>query len=370
MRLTVLAMAAVSAGCFLPPICLPPPNSPSTYSAQDNRPLHRIAFGSCFHQDNPPQVWNAILAENPEVFLFLGDNVYADTLEPDVMRATYAKLEAVDGYRKLRAHCPILAMWDDHDYGYNDAGAEHPKKRDAQSIFVDFFADPPESPRHTREGVYDAKVFGPPARRVQVILLDTRYFRGPLRTRGILKSATSTNTGPYVPNDDPAATMLGEAQWSWLAEQLKIEAELRIIVSSVQLLAEDHGYEKWMNLPLERERLFSLIRSSKADGVLIVSGDRHSAELSRIDDAVGYPLFDLTSSSLNRPRTPVPESNRHRVDAALAGTSENIFFAPNFGMILIDWEKKDPTVTLRIHDDRGRCVIRHKIPISALRSRK
>src|SRR5436190_18218787 len=80
-------------------------------------PLRRIAFGSCAHQDRPQPIWDAVVAARPDLFLFIGDTVYADTTDMDAMRATYARLAALPGYQKLLRTCPVLATWDDHDYG-------------------------------------------------------------------------------------------------------------------------------------------------------------------------------------------------------------------------------------------------------------
>jgi alkaline phosphatase D len=319
-------------------------------------PLRRIAFGSCAHQDRPQPIWQAVVASRPELFLFLGDTIYADTRDMAVMRKKYAQLAAIPGWQRLRKTCPVLATWDDHDYGANDAGAEYPKKDESQQVFLDFFGIPKDSPRRTRKGVYHAEAFGPPDRRVQVILLDTRYFRSPLKKRGKFVRGQ----GPYVPNPDKTATMLGEAQWKWLAEQLKVPARLRLLVSSIQVVAEDHGWEKWMNLPHERERLYKLLRDTKTAGVIILSGDRHLAELSMMDAGIGYPLYDLTSSGLNQGYQGWRklDTNRHRVAIMNQGN--------NFGLITIDWEQKDPVVRLQIRDEQGEITIQQKVPLSWL----
>ena len=151
--------------------------------------------------------------------------------------------------------------------------------------------------------------------------------------------------------------MLGAAQWSWLEEQLKIPAELRVLATSVQLLSDDHDYESWGVLPLERDRLLTLIRSTGASGLIVISGDRHHAELSALEgSAAGYPIYDLTSSSLNRP-TPHPhELNQHRV-------GEMVDVA-NFGVIEVDWERG--VVALRIHDERGAARLEHKVALASL----
>jgi alkaline phosphatase D len=328
------------------------------FGADPKAPLHRIAFGSCAHQDRPQPIWKAVVAAKPELFLFIGDTVYADTEDMKVMRAQYAKLAALAGYKKLLKTCPVLATWDDHDYGVNDGGAEYPKKRQSQQVFLDFFGVPKDSPRRKQEGVYHSAVFGPPGKRVQVILLDTRYFRSPLK-KG---KRNEDGRAPYVPNKDRKSTILGAAQWKWLGEQLRVPAELRLLISSIQLVPEEHGFEKWMNFPRERDRLYKLIHDSKASGVIVLSGDRHFAELSVMDAGIGYPLFDLTSSGLNQGsrRWRKPEANGHRLAIMNQGN--------NFGMVVIDWERKDPLVRLQIRDEEGDITIQHKVPLSLLKA--
>jgi alkaline phosphatase D len=331
----------------------------SSFGAGDNKPLSRIAFGSCVHQDRPQPIWERIVAAKPELFLMLGDNIYADTEDMTQMRRMYAQLAAQPGYKKLRGACPILATWDDHDFGANDAGAEYPKKKESQQLFLDFFGVPKVSPRRKQEGVYSAHVFGPKGKRVQIILLDTRYHRSPLKKDPKLPR----NKGQYVGNDDPNATILGAAQWKWLEAQLKVPAQVRLLCSSIQLVAEDHGFEKWMNFPRERQRLFRLIRDTKAAGVIVLSGDRHLGELSVMNAGIGYSLYDLTSSGLNmgNQRWRQLEPSRHRVAILDRGN--------NFGVVRIDWDNADPLIRLEIHDSDGEVVIRHKVPLSRLRPR-
>lgn len=323
----------------------------------DEGPLRRIAFGSCAKESKPQPIWEAILTGKPELFLFLGDNIYGDTNDMNVLKAKYAKLAVNPGYQRLKKSCRILATWDDHDYGANDAGAEYPHKRASQQLFLDFFSVPADSPRRQREGVYDAQIFGPPGQRVQVILLDTRYFRSPMQ-----KAAPSPprGVGPYVPSTDRTSTLLGETQWKWLEEQLKHSAQVRIIASSIQVISDEHGWEKWMNFPHERERLFRLLRDTKAGGVIFLSGDRHLADLSVMDGGVGYPLFDVTASGLTEaaPKHRLPEPNSKRIGGMPWGN--------HFGVIAIDWYQPDPVISMQIRDEAGEIRVQHKVPLSLL----
>ena len=187
--------------------------------------LRRIAFGSCAKEDRAQPIWSNVLASEPDLWIWAGDNVYGDTEDVAELRAKYALLAAIPGYAALRASVPILATWDDHDYGRNDAGVEFPRKRESQQAFLDFFGVPADSPRRTREGVYHAATFGPEGRRVQVILLDTRYHRSPLE-----EFETGTRRQDYRPTRERAATVLGAEQWRWLEARLREPADLRLIV--------------------------------------------------------------------------------------------------------------------------------------------
>ncbi len=319
--------------------------------------IDTIAFGSCIRQGKPQPVWEAVNALEPDVFLLLGDNVYADTTDMDAMRATYGMLAAEPGFVRLRSRCPIHATWDDHDYGANDAGAEYPMRAESEQIFLDFFEVPPNAPERGRPGVYSHQVYGPPGQRVQIILLDTRYFRSPLVRAPATPECPRVN---HAPNRDPGATVLGAEQWRWLGERLREPADLRILASSIQVIPEEHCYEKWANFPLERERLLRLVRETDARGLILLSGDRHLAEISRLPAAaVGYPLYELTSSGMNAGGAGEGETNRYRVGP------DNVR-ADNFGVVRVDWSKAPAELALEIHTADGRVAQRVEFPLAAL----
>ena len=319
----------------------------------------------------PMPIYDAIVGARPELFLFLGDNIYADIDEttsklipaakitPARIRSKYDVLGRHAGFQKLKATCPLLATWDDHDFGANDAGEEFVHKDESQRLFLDFFGAAATDPRRTQKGVYTAAVYGPPGKRVQVIMLDTRYHR-----TGLTKETTPRPGERYLryrPSTEPGATVLGEEQWKWLDAQLKQPAEVRLIGSSIQLVADEHGFEMWANFPKERERFYELVRSTKAGGVVVLSGDRHLGEISLDPTTVGYPLYDVTSSGLNQGSKGwrAPEKNSHRVAAMPYGD--------NFGMVLIDWTDDNPRLTLQLRDEDGDVMSAVKVRLSTLK---
>jgi len=312
--------------------------------------IRRIAFGSCCHQNKSQAIWDSITALQPELFLFLGDNIYGDSDDMAVMRAKYNKLRAVPGYQRLRKTCRILPIWDDHDYGRNDAGADYPFREESQQVFLEAFEIPPERRNHHGPGIYDAYRFGEGTRRVQVILLDTRYFRSPLRR---LDVPGKRSLGPYGENRDEQATLLGSSQWRWLETQLQQPADLRILASSIQVLAVDHHWERWQNFPRERERLLRLLGEAAPAPVVILSGDRHAGEIMRMEEnaplSPGFPLYEVTSSGMNQggggSRN---EPNRYRIG--------NRYPSSNFGWLEIAWGSSGPAVTMQLRDRQGEVV--------------
>ena len=324
--------------------------------AQNEALLTRIAFGSCAHQTKPQPIWDAVLAYRPELFVFLGDNVYGDVTSSALteLREAYAKAAIVEGYAKVRATVPVLATWDDHDYGQNDAGGDFPFRAATKELFLDYWQAPADDPRRTHDGIYDARTFGPAGMRLQIILLDTRSFRSPLRLTG---EPGVPGKGPYLPDPDPAKTMLGAAQWAWLRAQLLQPAELRLIVSSVQVLAEGHGWEGWDNLPFERARLLDLIDETRAGGVIFVSGDRHVGALYQRPTGAAYPMYEITASGINMTFA----GNRDPAALRLGA----VYGAANFGTVDIDWWAKEARLSVRSMN--GEPVRQVAIPLADLR---
>ena len=329
--------------------------------ADDTR-LSRIAFASCLKEEDEMSVFATIRAENPDLFLFTGDNVYGDpwrddpeALDPTMpkMVRSYNTLASRPEFTAFRQDVPMMVTWDDHDYGKNDAGADFPFRRRAQSLFNTAWAVPEGDPRRERPGVYSSRIVGPVGERVQIIMLDTRYFRGPL-------TKTDEYGAPgkerYVPSTDTSVTMLGETQWNWLEAELRKPAELRLLVSSIQVIADGHGWEAWATLPHERERLYDVLEATGASNTVLISGDRHAGSIYRRTDVAPFPITEVTASSLNAPVSnwdaqrlergealPPPEAGPHR----LYPMQKDV----NYGMIDIDWSARE--AALRVVEPGG-----------------
>lgn len=313
--------------------------------------ITRVLVGSCNDEEKESQTLMTVANTEADLFLMVGDNVYGDrdgrayaNNDPDLteLRESFADLGARPEFQAVAARHPIMAAWDDHDYGANDAGSEFPFKELAERVHEAFWRIDDEDVGMW-PGTYYARTFGPEGQRTQVIMLDTRSFRSGLKPTDEWGAEGKER---YIPQDgDAMQDMLGSEQWTWLENQLQEPADVRIIASSIQVLTTDgHGFEHWANLPAERNRLMNLIDSTDANGVVFVSGDRHSAFLYRKTGLADYPLHELTSSSLNLSfRDETAEQDSAQLGQGVA--------AENFGAVNIDWEAG--TITLELLSNTG-----------------
>lgn len=306
--------------------------------------LTRITFGSCADAYKPQPLWEDILKVKPQLFLFLGDNVYADKLNGEHIpfandtsfSKAYKALNQNPDFSKFRKNIPILATWDDHDYGLDDGGYDNPNISLAKKYFLNFFGANHYPNIQAHKGVYSSRIIGPEGKKVQIIFLDTRTFRSKLTHA---KPGNPEGYQRYRPSFDPNQRMLGEKQWQWLKQQLKKPAQIRIIASSIQFLAENHGYERWGNLPREKARFFDLLKQTKANGVIIISGDRHQGGIYHKVGKTPYPIYEITASSINKAIPhPTPEMDNTQLG--------NLIREPNFGFIEIDWKHRAVVISV------------------------
>lgn len=322
--------------------------------------IDKIYFGSCAKEYKEMPIFDAIAKDNPDVFIFLGDNIYGDTEDMSVLKQKYDMLGKHQGFNKLKQTSELIAIWDDHDYGENDAGKEYPQKHASRKVMLDFWQEPKDSPRYQREGIYTSYMYGKDNQKVQVILPDLRWNRDKLhqvsRTDYLFKRIPN-NMGPYQVSPDKGASMLGEEQWQWLEAELLKPARIKIIGSSLQLLPEFTGWESWANFPEDRNRLLNFIEKHNISGVIFVSGDTHWGEVSKVNSDKGYGLWEVTSSGLSEKWKDV-SPNQHRV-----GKYTN---QVNYGFIEFDWQQSDPTIHFGLKNEVGDITHQHQLSLSQL----
>lgn len=312
------------------------------------------------------------------------------------IEAIYAAQLEVPGFQQLQEDAKVVAVWDDHDFGQNNGGKDFAKKDDVQNIFLDFLGEPEDSPRRTREGVYDAYRIvsrDQPAREVHLILLDNRYHR----TEG---------------GDGPDADMLGSDQWAWLEAQLAEEsaaanASVTVVGTGLQVLPIDRpGGEKWYEA--SRARLLSLLHDAairRKGPVVLLTGDVHYSELlwtctsgplgkategGSPDDEGHVRIVEITSSGMTHScedtfTTPLChlamwmgyEMSAFSLPSALPSPGDDPPPRPahrelgmNYGVVRVHWdgdgsgsEPNEPFVSIEVHNHDGEAVLRHRVPL-------
>ncbi len=280
-------------------------------------------------------LWKEILKNKPDIFVWGGDIIYCDTEDMQFMKKNYEQQKKDSSYQNFLKKVPVIGTWDDHDYGVNDGGSSYVKKDTVQNLFLDFFDIDSLDTRRLQKGVYFSKDINLGENAVKILVLDTRYFRSDL-------TIDSTGVKRYIPNTYGQGTMLGELQWKWLEKELKTsKANFNIIVTSIQFLSKEHGFETWGNMPHEVAKMKEIISNSQAKGVIFLSGDRHIAEISKDNIAqLNYPLIDITSSGMTHSYTSFQgEPNQYRIG--------NVVAQKNFGILHFNFESNTVSMEIR-----------------------
>lgn len=310
-------MASLVLGCFSLPVS--GANSAagvksSANTAAQTTGLRSIAFGSCNHTHLPQPMWSHIQSRQPDLFLWLGDVVYADTDDPLEMERQFKIQHSHPEYQKVRKNMPVLGIWDDHDYGGNNLGRDNPIKVQGQQLFLDFLAEPADSIRRRQRGIYTTHTYGSGDQQVKMFLLDTRYHR----ERG----------------GKGRASLLGREQWRWLeAELQQSSARVNIIASGSSVLSTQiPGGEEWADFRWDKKQLFHLLKKYRVEGVLFLTGDRHfAAHLTERVSGKTYHEFMCSGLThyLTRPKAKI------LMEFFLG--KNNCFFGTNFGVLNFDW---------------------------------
>lgn len=323
------------------------PVAPANVSLAPDTVITRLAFGSCNHQSRSQAYWDVIARTNPQAFLMIGDNNYGDSnwsgdAALTTLREAYGLQARTPELAAFRAKVPMMATWDDHDYGMNDAGASFAFRTWSETIFETFWGS--SDAVKSRPGIYDSVILGKDGQRTQIIMLDTRFFRSDLDRMDYTPERPPL--GPYVPSNDASRTVLGDAQWQWLEQELAKPADFRIIVSSIQVITDAHDYEAWENLPLERERLYRVLAGREESGMVLLSGDRHAGGIytASPEAAGGEQIWELTSSSLNYSFSSTAQNTAREPDPTRV---TDFISEENFGLVEIDWAARTFTMTMR-----------------------
>ncbi|MDB4438462.1 hypothetical protein N9195_02625 [bacterium] len=188
--------------------------------------LQRIAFGSCAKHWQPQPIWDAVIGKKPDLFVFLGVNIYGDTdgrtawlVSKGQMAGEWNSLADKPEFQRARFAMPFMATWDNHDYGSHAEGGELPVKEDVKEVFLNFFEEPEDSPRWKRSGFMMPKYLV----RQENECRSFRSIQSSFKKDPTPKDERTKlgKVGGYLPDLDSGKTHLGKEQWSWLKSELE-----------------------------------------------------------------------------------------------------------------------------------------------------
>jgi len=289
-----------------------------------SKKYHRIIFGSCNDQNSSQPLWKAMTKTNADLFIWLGDAIYADWKSTEDIKRAYSLLLANPDYKEFQETIPLIGTWDDHDYGSDNADGNLSYKKESQSLYLDFLGVDPESPRRLQEGGYYSYDLGEEDKKIKIILLDNRYFKG----------------------IDPEAPLLGEEQWQWLENELQNStASFHIIAAGLPIFSPLIPYtEEWAEHPKELNRMLDLLKKYKVKAPFFISGDKHFSSIYK-----RYGQLEFMSSGMT-----------HLADRRtwwyLGRKYPYTFFGLSFGMLEISWEGSEPVISLSMRDRNNRAI--------------
>jgi alkaline phosphatase D len=282
--------------------------------------IKRIAFGSCNNQNDAQPLWKDMLKQKPDLFIWGGDNIYADWGKSESLSKAYEKQNAHPDYAQFKSLTPYIGTWDDHDFAFNDADGNNPSKKIGQQLMLDFFEVATDSPRRFQEGIYTSHEFGDPNKRIKFILLDNRYFKGL----------------------DIKAPLLGQTQWAWLENELKnSRADLHFIITGLSIYSPLLPYsEEWRQFPSEYKRMQELLKTYQTKAPVFISGDKHFSSIFKYSGQLEFLSSGMTHT--------VPRKTWYYLSRKFPTT----YFGISYGQIDIDWEEDKPKLNLMIRNGK------------------
>jgi alkaline phosphatase D len=284
-------------------------------------------WGDTYH------IFDRLAAKRPDMMVWLGDNLYLrpqDVAMPQGMARRYWLHRGHPALQSLLRSTHHVALWDDHDMGWNNSDRHFWGRRVTTDLFKRYWANPGYG-TPTVPGIFSVARLHD----VDVFLLDDRTYR-------------DADDSP----DRPTKQMLGPAQLQWLQRELeRSTATFKLIANGSQVLNDDGAYEGWHHFPNERNRFLSWLTEKRIPGVMFLSGDRHHTVMLKEDRPGSYPLYELTCSPLtSKPSTVLRPGTQKRM------VPDTFVAERNFGQMAVDGALGDRRLTITICDHDGKAL--------------
>lgn len=322
-------------------------HTPSLWQWRKSPPQFSLLVGSCmyvneeaFDRPGKPyggdyEILSTMNEHHAELMLWLGDNTYFREVDWDSKTGIYHRHTHT---RSLKALQPFLstthhyAIWDDHDYGPNDATGSFYHKQLTREAFVNFWPNPnydvAEDGGITGQFQYNDLDF---------FLLDNRWNRTPKF-------------------DSSERKILGKVQLDWLKSALKTsQSAFKIIMVGGQFLNPNKVYENFANYEKERNELLHFIQQEQIKNVIFLTGDRHHSEINRLTLNNGTIVYDVTASPLtSKAHKKLNEENALRIPGSLIKKR-------NFAKLTVRGKRKQRSIDVQFFDKKNKLLYQHTI---------
>ena len=315
-----------------------------------NQEILTLGFGSCLHQDRSMAILKTIEKKELDLFMFIGDNVYGDQEDGELDKLIRTYKQQYNNLENFLKNVSTEFIWDDHDFGLNDGGSNYRYKDKAKELFLETWKIPFNDPRRLRDGLYFDKAIKKNGLKIHLIFLDNRSFKSEWK---LTDEFNKEGKERYIEDFNSDKTLLGKNQWKWLKDKLTVESDIKIIISSLQILSLGHGWESWDKFPLQREKLFELIDESNLSDLFILSGDRHRGGFYKFKTVGNNNIYEFTSSSLN---LPIPFNTEEEGPLRIGST----YRKANFGVVRFFEDE----VVMELTSNRGKVVNSLKVAIN------
>ena len=318
------------------------------WAYKTNPPAFKMIISSCSYINEPIsdrpgepyggnyEIFETMASMKPDAVFWLGDNVYLRPMDWGsrtgfIHRYTHSR--SIPELQKLLATGQHFAIWDDHDFGPNDANGSFTGETYAHEIFRLFWPNPTLMTFEGEQSIATAFDFCG----ISFFALDDRSFR----------------TENFK---DSSGQVYGKAQLDWLINNLAYSrSPFKIVACGGQILNDAQVYENLSNYTIEYNYLLQRIEEENIKGVIFITGDRHHSEISKLINKKSNALWDITCSpATSKVAVDKEEVNNLRVEKSLVAER-------NFAVLEFTGKQKERVLTVTYYSVSGEELFRHTI---------
>lgn len=310
----------------------------------------KLILGSGVDPNQDFEIYERLTKEKPGLFIFLGNIKFSKYFNPNDHQTQNIKELQEPNFLNFLNRFPALSIWNDADFKSYASAKGYLNKTELQNEYLHFFHEYASSSRWNRNGMYHSYELKKDKIKIQVILLDTSYFR----------SYPLVNTWKHFQlkssRIDRDSNLLGREQWEWLESEFLKSYDIRLIAGGLKFNDSISTEMNWNDYPFEKLKLLNLLRKHKISGCIFLSGSTSDSGISKIEEEGLPDMYEMITGPLTH-LSPSEEKTQN----------ENITqsIQPNFGLIEISEKLKEVFLKLEIHSINEK-ISSVRVPLNSL----